>query len=80
MIGCEFASLFAAFGVQVVILEMLPRILPMEGQNISETLTKALRKEGVTIETGVKVEGIDKTPQRVCVKSPAEKPMKAMLL
>lgn len=68
VIGCEFASLFAAFGVQVVILEMLPRILPMEGQNISETLTKALRKEGVTIETGVKVEGIDKTPQGVCVK------------
>lgn len=61
VIGCEFASLFAAFGVQVVVLEMLPRILPMESKSVSEALVKAFKKTGIILETGVKVEGIDKT-------------------
>lgn len=68
VIGCEFASLFAAFGVKVVVLEMLPRILPMESKIISETLTKALKKAGVIVETDVKVEGIDKTPNGISAR------------
>lgn len=61
VIGCEFASLLAAFGVDVVILEMLPRILPMESKSVSDALTKAFKGKGIHLETGVKVEGIDVT-------------------
>lgn len=68
VIGCEFASLFAAFGVQVVILEMLPRILPMESKGVSEALSKAFQKAGIIMETGVKVEGIDKTSSGISAR------------
>ncbi len=61
VIGCEFASLFAAFGVQVIILEMLPKILPMESKSVSDALGKAFKKMGIVMETGIKVEGIDRT-------------------
>lgn len=68
IIGCEFASLFAAFGVQVVILEMLSRIIPMESKSVSDALTKAFKQVGIVIETGVKVEGIDKTKNGVSAR------------
>jgi dihydrolipoamide dehydrogenase len=68
VIGCEFASLFAAFGVSVVILEMLPRILPMESKSVSDALIKAFKKAGIAMETGVKVEGIDKTSKGISAR------------
>lgn len=55
IIGCEFASLFRAFGVDVTILEMMPRIIPMEGLSVSNALTKAFQKQGINIETNVAV-------------------------
>lgn len=61
IIGSEFASLYKAFGVEVTIFEMMPRILPMESPNISLALTKAFKKEGIEIKTDVLVESIDKT-------------------
>lgn len=68
VIGCEFASLFATLGVEVTILELLPRILPMEASEVSQALTQAFKKRGITIETGVQVQGIDKTKGGVAVK------------
>ena len=68
VIGCEFASLFAAFGVHVVVLEMLPRILPMESKSVSEALAKEFKKAGIMVETGVRVEGIDKTKNGVSAR------------
>lgn len=65
IIGCEFASLYAAFGVEVTILEMLPRIIPMEADNISKTLAKAFSKKGIKIETNVLVEKIVNTGKGV---------------
>lgn len=59
VIGCEFASLYAIMGVEVTILEMLPRIIPMEAEVLSTALTKAFTRKGITVRTGVKVEGID---------------------
>lgn len=61
VIGCEFASLLNALGVAVTILELLPRILPMEAEEVSQALNQSFLKRGIKIETGVKVEGIDKT-------------------
>lgn len=68
VIGCEFASLYASFGVQVAILEMLPRILPMESKSVSEALTKAFKKVGIVMETNAKVESIEKTKTGITVR------------
>lgn len=65
VIGCEFASLYAAFGVEVTILEMLPRLIPMEDESVSKALTKAFAKKGIKIETDVRVEKIEKTGKGV---------------
>lgn len=59
IIGCEFASLYAEFDVEVVILEVLPRIIPMECISVSTALTKAFDQKGIKIHTNVFVENID---------------------
>ncbi len=58
-IGCEFASLYAAFGVRVTILEALDAIVSLQGKQISDALTRAFVKKGININTKVYVEGID---------------------
>ncbi len=58
-IGCEFASLFVELGVKVIILEMLPSIVMLQGKSIADALTRAFTKKGIEIRTGVTVEGID---------------------
>lgn len=60
VIGCEFASLYSLLGVDVTILELLPRILSTESIEISQSLTKAFQKKGITIETSVKVLTIER--------------------
>ncbi|MBS4167653.1 dihydrolipoyl dehydrogenase [Parachlamydia sp. AcF125] len=60
-IGCEFASLYAALGVEVILVEMMPRILPMENETVSSFLSKAFQKQGITIEANAKVQSIDYT-------------------
>lgn len=68
VIGCEFASLFSILGVEVFIFEMMPRIIPMEAEGVSNTLAKAFQKKGVKIETNAVVEGIDTSGTGVKVK------------
>lgn len=67
IVGCEFASLFAAFGVEVVIFEMMPRIIPMEAESVSIALSKAFAKRGIEILTNAIVEGIDTSGKGVKV-------------
>jgi dihydrolipoamide dehydrogenase len=68
IIGCEFASLYAAFGVEVTLFELLPRILPMEGSEISAVLHKALEQKGVRIHTQAQVAAIDSSAKGVSVR------------
>lgn len=58
-IGCEFASLYAALGVEVIILEALPAIISFQGKTLSDALTRAFTKQGIKIHTNVFVNGID---------------------
>ncbi len=46
-VGCEFASIFRSFGSEVTVVEMLPRLLPLEDEEVSEELRKAFRKRGI---------------------------------
>jgi len=67
VIGCEFASLYNAFGVNVTILEMMPSIIPMECPSVVKALTKSFQKKGINISCNVKVQSIDKTTKGVSV-------------
>jgi dihydrolipoamide dehydrogenase len=57
-VGVEFASIFNSFGTQVTVLEMLPRVTPVEDDEISAELEKSLKKKGIQIFTEAKVESV----------------------
>jgi dihydrolipoamide dehydrogenase len=54
-VGVEFASIFRRFGSDVVIFELLPRLVPIEDEAVSTELEKSFRKQGITSHTGAKV-------------------------
>jgi dihydrolipoyl dehydrogenase len=54
-VGVEFASIFRRFGSEVTILELLPRLVPVEDEAVSAELEKSFRKQGITSHTGAKV-------------------------
>ncbi len=54
-VGMEFADIFNAFGVKVTVIEALPRILPLEDAESSDTLNKSYRKRGIEVIAGAKV-------------------------
>jgi dihydrolipoyl dehydrogenase len=56
-VGVEFASIFRRFGSEVTILELLPRLVPVEDEAVSAELEKSFRKQGITSHTGAKVTG-----------------------
>ncbi len=60
-VGVEFASMFQRFGSRVTLIEMLPRILPLEDEEISDTLTRALSRRGLKILTNATVTGVTRT-------------------
>ncbi len=54
-VGMEFADIFHAFGTKVTLIEVLPRILPLEDAEASDALTKSYRKRGIEVLAGAKV-------------------------
>jgi len=58
-VGVEFASVFSRFGTQVTLLEMLPRIVPLEDEEVSKELDRVFRKNKIRVETGAKVESVE---------------------
>jgi dihydrolipoamide dehydrogenase len=54
-VGVEFASIFNRFGSDVTILELLPRLVPVEDEAVSAELEKSFRKQGITSHTAAKV-------------------------
>jgi dihydrolipoamide dehydrogenase len=56
-VGVEFASIFRAFGSEVTLLELLPRLAPLEDEAVSAELEKAFRRRGITAHTGARVTG-----------------------
>ena len=64
-IGIEFASFFSTLGAQVTVVELLPRILPVEDAEIAALAHKQFESHGMTIITGAKVTGLKKTKTSV---------------
>ncbi len=60
-VGTEFASIYTSFGAKVTLIEMLPRILPIEDEEVSAELEKNIRRRGIKVLTGTKMAGFEKT-------------------
>jgi dihydrolipoamide dehydrogenase len=63
--GCEFASLYSGLGTKVTVVELMERILPLEDEEISSTMTRELKKRNVTVLTGTTVEQLDRSTTTV---------------
>ncbi len=59
-VGVEFASAFHRFGTKVTVFEMLPRIVPLEDEEVSKELERVFKKSGIRVETGARVENVQK--------------------
>ena len=57
-VGVEFADVFASYGVPVTLLEALPRVVPIEDEDVSKELARTFTRRGITIKTGVKVASV----------------------
>jgi dihydrolipoamide dehydrogenase len=67
-IGVEFADFYNTMGTKVTIVEFMPRIVPVEDEDISKELEKQLKKKGITILTGSEVTSVDTTGNGVKAK------------
>jgi dihydrolipoamide dehydrogenase len=66
-VGVEFASIFRSFDTEVTILEMLPRLVPVEDEEVSKELARVYRKRNINFHTGAKVDKVEKTKSGVAV-------------
>jgi dihydrolipoamide dehydrogenase len=66
-VGMEFSSIFRSFGAEITILEFLPRVVPVEDEEISKEITRLFKKRGIDVNTGAKVETVEKTETGVKV-------------
>lgn len=71
-IGVEFATIWNSYGVEVTIVEMLPRLLPLEDEEVSDELAKAFKKRKITVLTGHRVESLEATEEGVRAKVVSE--------
>jgi dihydrolipoamide dehydrogenase len=71
-VGVEFASIFRSFDCEVTILEMLPRMVPLEDEEVSKELARVYRKRGINFFGGAKVEKVEKTKSGVAVTFTAD--------
>lgn len=67
-IGCEFATVWHAYGVKVTIVEMMPTLLPREDEEVATELSKQFVKNGITVKTGTKFDSIDASGDKPKVK------------
>jgi dihydrolipoamide dehydrogenase len=63
--GCEFASLYGGLGTQVTMVELLPRLLPLEDEEVALLMERELKKRGVVIHTGTTVDRVERRDGRV---------------
>jgi len=57
-VGCEFADVFAAFGSQVTLVEVMPNILPVEDADCSKEVERAFKKRKIDVLTGAKISNV----------------------
>ena len=80
VIGVEFASAWRSFGVEVTVVEALPRLVPSEDEACSKALERAFRKRRINFKTGVKFAGVEHTDAGVKVSLESGDTLEAELL
>ena len=71
-VGMEFADIYAAYGVEVTVLEALPRVLPIEDEEVSTQVARLFTRRGITLRTGVSVKAVTAGASGVSVDVDAE--------
>ncbi len=66
-VGVEFASVYARFGCDTTVVELLDRIVPLEDADVSKELLRSFKKQGIKCETGVKLDKLEKSKKGVKV-------------
>jgi dihydrolipoamide dehydrogenase len=72
-IGVEFATIWNAYGVPVTIVEMLPRLVPLEDEEVSTELAKAFARRKIDIRVGHRVESLEATADGVTLRATGDK-------
>jgi dihydrolipoamide dehydrogenase len=80
VIGCEFASAWKSFGVDVTIVEALPHLVPLEDESSSKLLERAFRRRKIGFQLGSRFSGVQNTENGVKVSLENGKEIEAELL
>ena len=72
-VGVEFASVYSRFGAESTIVELLPRLVPLEDEEVSKELEKSFRKRGIRSQVDTKLEKLEKTESGVRVSGKTSK-------
>ena len=74
-VGVEFASIFARFGSKTAVIEILPRVVPIEDEEISRELAASFKRQGIAVYVDTRIERVAKTDAgiEVLARSPGEK-------
>ena len=72
-VGVEFASVYSRFGCDTTIVELLPRLLPLEDEEVSAELAKSFRKRGIKYQLETKLEKMEKTESGVVLTGKTSK-------
>ncbi len=72
-IGVEFATIWNSYGVPVTLVEMLPRLVPLEDEEVSTELAKAFAKRKINVMVGHRVESLEASENEITLKASGEK-------
>src|SRR5436853_7205390 len=72
-VGVEFASVYSRFGAETTIVELLPRLVPLEDEEVSKELEKSFRKRGIKSQVDTKLDKLEKTDKGVVVTGKTSK-------
>ena len=72
-VGVEFASVYSRFGAETTVVELLPRLVPLEDEEVSKELEKSFRKRGIKSQVDIKLEKLGKTGAGVRVSGKTSK-------
>ncbi len=72
-VGVEFASVYSRFGAETTIVELLPRLVPLEDEEVSKELEKSFRKRGLKSQVDTKLDQLEKTEKGVIVTGKTSK-------
>lgn len=72
-VGVEFASVYSRFGADTTIVELMPRLVPLEDEEVSKELEKSFRKRGIKSQVDTKLEKLEKTANGVVVSGKTSK-------